>query len=637
MSNPITSQSIRVSFPEEGPNRSEVMQSFADNAVSDIQRLTRQSNLHTGEITGVNNILAGEIAYLRTGLRTVQGAMESQQANAETVVVSLDFYNKKNFLYAPNTPEQNKLVMNQRYGQVYLPSVNSTPVFYNEDAKTGSIYPNSNLSIDVIPVSEPVSAGSLPQIDNGVPENAFNGHNTSMWVRTVRYPLESPITEVSVQIDVTLPSESTDVRFNVVQIHPFPVERCDIIGIWYKPNQNSTFILLESFPQSVKNGIAEPSPDPIETGDLTQFFSQIKTIVAMRIQLRQRNWQELGNQKVFTYGLQELNVKLEEFSTVNSQYSPDLSQTNHLIYRVDAPRNTKFKNVTGIYINPLLNLETTTKESNHVIVYLSKGPNIDNPQNIIWRSYNSQLPQNSTSAIDLSLPLDQTYYYVIVLMKYVFTLKSSNSPFFPGSTPVLENMRMSHSVESLDGSSTTPPDSTDWFGRNWALHSGFVSHMDVYRGAVDDGSNILVYGDDFWSDTAWRSALHTTPLDGLAISDKLMSLTTNSNASNSTGLITYNTIPATLWGSAWEARRFRIQNVANIPVGGASVVFYFDYVTDQGPQTRIQINAADQAVWQNLPTGVGVLLSFTLSIRMTNSSTGGLQPVLGQFILLLKD
>ena len=638
MIDPITSQSVRVGFPESGPNRSETIQTFADKAVYDIQNLTRSNNLLAGESQMTNELLLGEVAYLRTGLRTLEAAQESQQANAEKVIASLDFYDKKKVSFAPNTPEQNKLVVNQRYGQVYLPTVNSTPVFYNEDKKTGTVYPNRNISIEVTPINEPVSGGTLPLVDIGKSENAFNGHNNSTWIRNVRYPLESPINSVSVQLDVTLPQSVGDTRFNVVQAHPFPVDRCDILGIWYKPTHTSPFILLENFPQSVKGGDPDPTPDPIENADLIQLFGQLKTVAAFRIQLRQRNWTETGNQKVFTYGLQELNVKLEEFSTINSSYSPDLSQCNHVVYKVDAPDNTIFKSVTGIYADPLLNLETSIKDSNHCVVYLSKTPNLDSPQDVLWTSYNSQLPQNSTSTIDLTIPIQQSTYYVIIMIKYVFTLKSASSPFQPGMTPVLNAIRMVHSVEALGGAeANTVIDNVDWYSRNWALHTQFVSHMDVYRGAVADGSNILVFGDDFYSEPAWRAALTATPLDGVVISNKLMSLTTNNNASNSSGVIEYDAINSTLWEDAWQAKRFRIQMVADIPSGGASVTFYFNYITDQGPQFRIEIDGSQSATWVTLPDDVGDLTSFSLSIKLTNSNVGGLQPMLGQFILLLKD
>lgn len=640
MGEQITAQSTNVDFPENGSNRSEVLRKFSANAVSDIHKLAKGHNIQNEEIKSTNAILNGEMAYLRTGLKSLEASQESQQANSSTVIESVDFYSKKNVMYAESAPDQNKLVVNQKYGQTYLPSVTSVPIFYREESSTGKLQ-SKNLKIEVTP-TELASGGVMAEVSKGDPSKAFNGHNNEYWIREVRYPLESPVSEVTVQLEVSLPTESSGgvEKFNVVQVHPFPVDRCDIVSVEYKTSANSSFILLEEFPQSVKQGEAYPSPDPINNCDFQQFIGGTRDISAMRITLRQRNWVEKEHQKVFTYGLQELNVKFENFSTQNTTYSNDLELNNHLIYKIESPKNTLFKNITGIYAEPLLNLETETRENNHIVAYLSKTPSITASSDILWNSFSSTLPQNSTSAVDLTIPVNAPEYYLIVIMKYVSDLKSATSPFTHGCTPVLKGVRTVHSVESLDTTDVGEIDSTDWAGRNWALHTGFVSHMDVYRSAVEDGSNCFVFGDDFWNDPDWRTALSPTPLDKLQVSEKLMSLTTENNAAPSAsggfGTIVYAPVESSLWQDQWTAKKFRIQSVCQIPTGGARVTFTFDYTTDQGPQTAIEVEAGNAPAWEDLADN-GVLQSFQLSIKLTNSSVGGQQPVLGQFILIMKD
>jgi len=643
MSDIITTNSHAVSFPEAGQNKSEVMQEFSDNAVADIQKLGYTANLHTGEIKDINTSILNEVAHLRTSIRTLENTQSSIQRNAETNIQHVDFHKKKNVSYAEDTPDSNKLVVDQRYGQVYLPASEYTPVFYDEDPTTGDLFEIPGLSANVTPIDEPIISGFQQVVEDGVPRRAFNGHNNESWVRKVYYPLEAEVTEVTCSIEVTLPSINDAKTFNTVRVNPFPVDRCDIIGIWYKPTPSSRWIVLEEYPQSIKGGEQLASADPILNADMLQYIGQTRQVYAVKVDIRQRNWVEHNNKKLFTYGLQELDFKQVEYSTLNTSYSNnDLSLNNHAIIEVEAPYGNIFERLIKLESDPNLNLEGSTTNNNHLLIFISKTPSLT-PTDIVWKNTSDAPPSNEAVSLGVQK------YYIIIQMKYVHQTKTLNSPFKNGTTPVLEYLTLHHQIDSVvvEGEEGVV-DTTDWEGRNWALHTQFVSHMDIYRSAVEDGSNVFIFGDDFWSGLTHRDALTDVRID-----NKLMSLKTASNTPSSFGSVEYQTVTNTTWNSAGNTfvpKRMRIQSVGQIP-GGGKIEFIFSYTTGSGTYSEtfeasnaglINWTASQltkvQSNWFVFDNDTeGDMTDFTLDIRLTNPATGTDQPILGQFILILKD
>jgi hypothetical protein len=132
-----------------------------------------------------------------------------------------------------------------------------------------------------------------------------------------------------------------------------------------------------------------------------------------------------------------------------------------------------------------------------------------------------------------------------------------------------------------------------------------------------------------------------------------MSLTTASDAPGAFGTVTYQTVLNTVWnssGSVFVPKRVRIQSVSQIPGSGSRLDFTLAYTTSSGSFTesfRVLENglvswtegqtARVSSNWYTLNPVNGDMLDFTLSIKLTNSNTGTGKPVLGQFILILKD
>ena len=636
----IHSNSVKTAFPENGINRSEVFSTTMGNIVDDIQNLTRFTNSQEVDLNTTNETLSNNLLTVVSSLKTLEKSQESIQKNSSEYIQTLNFYDKKNISYAEGTLEENKLYVNQKFGNVSLPAFNYTPVFYNEDTDTGNIVEDGNILLSVESISSETDtvAGISPVVNPGTPRNAFNGQNAQSWIHTHTYPLEAQVSQVSVSIEAVLPA-STDLKsFNVLNIIPFAEGSIDILSIEYKATPSSSYALLESFPSSVKPGNSTPTADVINNSDSRQYVGKVRSIHSIKVELRQRNWKEVNNKKVFTIGLQELDLKNIAFSNANSSYSSNLKDNNHVILKVDAPSDRLFSFITRLNIDPLANLEGSVLDSNHVVAYINNTPDL---VDYLWSSYENLLPQTTTRTSDNRVVIDANSYYIIFLMKYVNDITSDNSPFAKGTTPVLKEVVVTNSIKStgLLDSVGDPADTLDWGIRNWALHKFFEGNLDFYRGSLV--GNVSVFGDDFWNDVDHRASIENSTSE-VEINDELMSLTTSSQAFSLQGSIDYRPIDVSTIGYAIQS--IRVQSVQQQPEN-SSVVFKFNYTTDDsrdisnGTIVEVSVNATTDALnsWIELPTGLlGTVTSFTLTVELNNSSLGD-KPLLGQFILLMRD
>ena len=174
--------------------------------------------------------------------------------------------------------------------------------------------------------------------------------------------------------------------------------------------------------------------------------------------------------------------------------------------------------------------------------------------------------------------------------------------------------------------------SIDWLPRNTKIHYGNVITSDFHKAVLEDGSNCLVFWDDFWQDPTWRASLENT-VSNLTIKSEDMAITTTSDSPIASGTITYRTIQTSEWASQWAPRRIRIQAAGPTPPGTSSITYNFEYSTNNGPQP---IETLTPGQWLDIPGGVGIVESFRLMITLTNSPVSD-RPELYQFSLLVKD
>jgi hypothetical protein len=641
MTKAITLQSRQTPYPKGGVNRSEVQQQFADAVVEDLGTLAEASNENalTTEVTG--NTILDEMTHVKTQIKALQVKNDFRERNAENLVYSLDFSNKKDFFYDEDSIPSNRLVLDQRNAQIYLPATSVQPLFFREDPSNGDIIPNQNLDARVVSISEGISGSYQPTVSAGNVKNAFDGFNSSYWIRSIEYPMEAPVTEVEMEIEIIVP-EGSPSEFNVLALAPHPIGRCDITGVWYKERPESTWALLEEFPTVYSTEAAAYVPDPINESGNIQWQGQIRPVYAFKIGFRQRDWVIKNNKKVFVYGAQEIGARLTRFSNISTINPLSTKDNAHIIYKVTSPEDTNFGAITKIDIGPNAKSEGQNVEDNHVIYQISKVPNPSSSTDILWASHSFALPQNGTS-VTLS---NIKEYYVIISMKFVNEITKDLSVFKNGTSPVVEFVNIVHTL-SQDTVTAGATSAFDWTGRNAGQHFQNIIMMDAYRGAIEDESNMFIFWDDMWEDGDWRSSLEDT-FSNISFGGENMAMTVTSDLIYIPGSIQYTALTSAQWG-AMLPRRLRLQ-AALSNTDNSTIEVRIAYELNNAPQddiiiTTVDLDTAKGSIdWIDIPKAdpdaidyVGDVTALSLIVNMANGDVPGARPKLYQFALIIKD
>ena len=631
MANQITTNVKPLSVKSGGPLKSREMVRFSDSVAEDVQTLTKAANLNSVQIEDSAATTFEEMDHLRTSVKALEVAQDFRERKATSLVKTLDFYSRKDISYTDGTPESNKLVVDTRYGQVYLQNNRTVPLFYFEDAETGDITSNSQLQVSVVGSEQPVD-GYVPQVEEGLISNAFNGYNGSYWRRRVSYPLEANVESVSATITVTVPGNIASNQFNVVSLNPYPLGRVDVDHIWYKADASASWALLPTFP-TTDDGQGNVVADTVRNADHLQYVITPRNATQFQVKITQRDWTVQGNKKVFDLGLQEFTAKFVEFLGRSNDFDAQLTNNHHVIYKVEAPENTEFGTLSSITIGPDAKLEGVNSSTNHVIYTFAKRPDPQSSADIIWKSNTDALPQNGTA---ISLAGVDTYY-VIIEMRYAESVLPA-SPFQPKTSPVVENVSMNHLLVQL----VEDPEEDiqiDWTARNAGQHFNNQITMDILKETARDGSQMFLFWDDFWNDSNWRAALESSAA-GLYLNPESMSLTVGSDVGSDSGNISYNQMPpAGNFGDPgdfnWSPAKIWLQDTSSVPAG-ADVTYQFHYNTAGGAQTPVTLTPG---TWTDLPQGNGAILNFYISIQLTNTGLGGAngKPIVYQLAVITTD
>lgn len=623
----ITMQSKRASFPQNGPNSSENIQEFSAAVIEDLAQLFKRSSELNCEQDFSAQIAHNEMRRIREKTLAQALISKEEEKNSSDITRTINLFSKENVSFLENTPDQNKLDLNPIYGTIKLPAIQDTPLFYNEDPSTGEIFLNQNLSVNVTAISEPASSGVGPQISPGDAKNAFNGNNRSYWVRKISYPLESSINSVSCSIEVEVPADAPEKQFNVLRIHAYPVGRVDITGIYYKPTATSDWILLDTFPTEVLPGSAIETPVIMENVEEREFIFEKRNINRLRVDLRQRNYVEEDNKKIFFYGAQEINASLVEFSTKNSTFTNNPIENNHIIFKVKSQDGTFFEDIKKLTLDPDPKGEFGfDKQANHVLYYIAKKPDISAPSNILWSSFDTSLPQFGDV-----IEINAKEFYVVVFMKFVSQIKVPTSPFLPNTTPVVKNIAFRYTI-AQDEAEEVVVNQVDWTERNKKSHYDMVMTMDAYRAAAEDGSNMALMWDDWWNNAAYRTGKGAN-INGSKIDDDYMYLTNILSGDSDLGVWETKLITmATDHGGLWFPQKFRIQDAADRPTG-STISYELVWQNTDGVQPDESLISG---TWFNNPFPAKNIINFKIRITLENNTNGD-KPRLYNFALIYKD
>jgi len=250
-----------------------------------------------------------------------------------------------------------------------------------------------------------------PTIEETPQANATNGNNLEYWRRRVIFDLESDVSEVECEITITLPSQS-DLKANVIYVHPYPLGNVDITGIWVSPDLTDSFTQLTGWTD-------------LEGAKKTRWFMPAQDVAKVKVRIRQRNWTEEDGRKVFEFGLQELGVQLVEWDKTYDSGAL-LSDNHSFVHTIKAPAGTVFHKLHGFYCDPDFTLEPAGSRHLHFVLAADPLGAIQ-----IWNSDQSAVPQSLETALDLGL---NDTIYLITTLNWCETVDPS-SPFQAGTPP----------------------------------------------------------------------------------------------------------------------------------------------------------------------------------------------------------
>jgi len=257
-----------------------------------------------------------------------------------------------------------------------------------------------------------------PTIEETPQSNATNGNNLEFWRRRIIFPLESDVSEVEVELTITLPSQS-DLKANVLYVHPYPLGNVDVVGMWVSPDLTDSFTQLTGW-------------SDVEGATKTRWYMPAQNVSKVKVRLRQRNWFEDNGRKVFEYGLQELGVQLVEW---DRHYDSDgqLADNHSFVTKIQAPTGTVFHKLHGFYTDPNYLLEAAGSRHLHFVVSTDPNGAVQ-----LWNSDRSAAPQSLETALDLGL---STELYVVTTLNWAETV-GVGSPFQALTPPWLSGFGM---------------------------------------------------------------------------------------------------------------------------------------------------------------------------------------------------
>lgn len=421
-----------------GPLSSQEFNNFQDAVVKDITNLSTAVNANAQNILGANHSTALENAYLKRQIEDLRAALEYREHSFGKQNVKtdkyVDFHNTSGFMF-PNTVSHSKLCpFKGQFGEVFLPQKTIQNKFYNISLRTNEIAQPDDLSIQVESSFDKLDGRGIIDYERGgrvipgTPANAFNGLNESAWLREVSFPIESDVDEVEVQMTVVVPSGVSS-QANLMEVVPAPEGSIDIVSISTAPNLNNAFVSIDGF-NEVKNATSK------------RWHFPPRNVEQVRVVLRTRNWRERNGKKVFTYGLQELNMKLVEYRKEFLE-SDTFGQNPTVIVKIDAPRNHVFS--TLFRVDPYPNFLTEDADKRHVRLRLSRTPDFTS---VFWDSGTNIPPQLGTSG-GVAMGASGSIYAIYTL-KFVSSSGGTNSPYLVGTTPFLNGLGLLATYDSIN-------------------------------------------------------------------------------------------------------------------------------------------------------------------------------------------
>jgi len=435
MNDPKIVSPVTVAAParRRGPLISDDFNSVQEGLIADVQNLANAVNSLNAKLSRSLIVLEGERSHLKrmvTSLRNQQNYNEFVSSTTNTLIYRfVDFSDTAGISFPNSLDDSRSPMLSADFGQVCLPANATENKFYFISLLSNKIVPPTSLIVNVKGEFDKRDGNGLLNYERGgivyegEPTNAFNGINTSYWMRKVEFPLDSRVDEVECELTVIVPDGASS-EANLLEVFPFPNGLVDVTELAYASDLGDNFVRISSFTPT--NNISNK-----------RYHFPATSIDQIKIRLRQRNWVEENGKKVFYYGLQELGLKLVDYDKTYTRGAV-FGSNNSFIVKVDAPEGRTFNKLYRIDPSPNILLEDMSSRHIHIKLAL----NSDLAAGYLWDSDSNYPPQQTSTSITLGT----SSIYLFVELNYVDSSGGSLSPFEIGTTPFIEGIGLAYTL-----------------------------------------------------------------------------------------------------------------------------------------------------------------------------------------------
>lgn len=256
--------------------------------------------------------------------------------------------------FAIGTSEQ--LTFNSIYNYLTLPSISgsSVSVLKNHNSIGEQVIPDY-LKFKVQPIASIDGTGAV--INTTPPYYAVYDSHNRVWSRSVAVD-QASVNGALMNFYIKVPQNTINQKVNTLTFSPYPTNSVDVISLEY--TQKSNPILSDSDGWKPINEYSLYSNDPsavgyvppggwsratisdaiLNSGPLHFHFnvsqSDNKPITAFKIVLRQRNYIKENNKYIYTYGLSDLDLRINKYLETGKAFIKFNAPTGSLIYTVDS-------------------------------------------------------------------------------------------------------------------------------------------------------------------------------------------------------------------------------------------------------------------------------------------------------------
>jgi hypothetical protein len=417
-----------------GPFSSAEYNDFTDATHHDIVNLSSAVNANSNKIERALVQVHSENAYLKRRIDALQKEIEYRQfheaGSSGKVTQYFDLHKSSSIFYSESVPTEKRASYDARFGELALPANAVENKLFNFSLRTGHVAIPSDLVANVTGIFDKLNGDTAVDyeyggtINGGNPLNACNGMNQSVWIRKVTFPISSNVQEVECQMTISVPAGISQ-EASVVDVVPFPEGSVDVTQVSTSPNLSSAFVNVDGFTENKNAGPERYRFSP-------------RTVEQIRVRLRSRNWTEQNGKKVFTYGLQELGLKLVDYSKT---FVEGASFGNNItgVIKMNCPSGYNFRTLHSIDTAPAFLMEDPALRN--VRLVLSSTPDFTGS---LWDSSLNSLPQN-TGNVGVNIQPTNVLYGILI-MKFVDQVSGLNSPFFVGNSPWINAIGLTYTT-----------------------------------------------------------------------------------------------------------------------------------------------------------------------------------------------